>query len=67
MILAFSLRPLPFHQDNCSFQFDADNKSRCLHFPVFLVSFVCYFSSISLKLINHSKLLNQPLNRGVRA
>ena len=24
MILAFSLRPIPFYQDNCSFHFDAD-------------------------------------------
>ena len=29
MILALSLRPIPFHQDNYSFQFDADNNSRC--------------------------------------
>ena len=42
MILAFSLRPIPFHQYNYSFQFDADNNSRCLCFPVFF-ALLCFF------------------------
>ena len=53
MILAFSLRPIPFHQDHYSFQFDADNNSRC--------SCQFYFVLLSIFLpfiysINHGKL-----------
>jgi len=43
MIVAFSLRPIPFYQDNCSFQFDADDNSRCLSFPDFLALFCSVF------------------------
>ena len=53
MILAFSLGPIPFHQDNYSFQFDADNKSRCscqFYFVLFGI-FVQFIYSI-----NHGKL-----------
>ena len=51
MILAFSLWPIPFYQDNCSFQFDADDNSRCLSFPVFLALFCSMFFFISRQLI----------------
>ena len=33
IFIAFSLRPIPFYQENCSFQFDVDNKPRRLYFP----------------------------------
>ena len=52
MIVAFSLRPIPFYQDNCSFQFDADDNWRCLSFPVFLALFWSVFFFIALQLIN---------------
>ena len=61
MILALSLRPIPFHQDNYSFQFDPDNSRS---FTLFLLSFVLYFSLISLQLINHSKFITQSRFRG---
>ena len=49
MIFAFSLRPIPFHQDNYSFQFDADDNSRCscqVYFDLFGV-FLQFIYSIN--------------------
>ena len=66
MILAFSLRPIQFQQDNYSVQFDPDNNSSCLVLSAFF--FFCFvlsgifFFLISLQLINHSKFITQPLN-----
>ena len=51
MILAFSLWPIPFYQDNYSFQIDADDNSRCLSFLVFLALFCSVFFFIALQLI----------------
>ena len=59
MILAFSLRPIPFHQDNYSFQFDADNNSRCS------CQFCFVLSGIFLEFLysmNHGELITQPSN-----
>ena len=53
MISAFSLWPIPFYQDNYSFQFEAVDNSRCLSFPVFpfLALFFVLFFFIPLQLI----------------
>ena len=53
--------PIPSHQDNHSFQFDADNNTKCLCFPVFFFfALLCLvFPFISLQLINHSNLLSR--------
>ena len=53
MILAFSLWPIPFYQDNYSFQLEAVDNSRCLSFPVFpfLALFFVLFFFIPLQLI----------------
>ena len=49
MILAFSLRPILFRQDNYSFQFDADNKSRCCcQFTSFCLAFFFNLSTASI-------------------
>ena len=37
-----SLWLIPFYQDNYSFQFDADDNSRCLSFPVLFFGFVLF-------------------------
>ena len=58
MILAFSLRPISFCQDNYSFQFDADNNLRSLSFAFFC--FVLF--GIFLYHINHNLLITQRLN-----
>ena len=53
MIFAFSLRQIRFHLDNYSFQFYADNNSRCysqVYFDLFGVFLQFIYS------INHGKL-----------
>ena len=67
VILAFSLRPIPFHQDNYAFQFNADNNLRYYNCPVFFLCFVkyCFFALLCLvfSLISFlPRLLSQPLN-----
>ena len=66
MILTFSLRPIPFHQDNYSFQFDADNNSRCLCFPVFCFALFRVFFKIPLQHIDHNCLLSLLIAKRLR-
>ena len=52
-MFAFSLRPIPFYQDNYSFEFDADNNSRCFY-RFYFVLFDIFLQFIYS--INHGKL-----------
>ena len=60
MISAFSLWPIPFYQDNYSFQFEAVDNSRCLSFPVFpflALFFVLFFIPLQLIEVENAKVL----------
>ena len=61
MISAFSLWPIPFYQDNYSFQFEAVDNSRCLSFPVFpflaLFFVLLFFIPLQLIEVENAKVL----------
>ena len=62
MLFAFSLRSIPFHQDNYSFQFDADNNSRCscqVYFDLFGV--FLQLSTASIRVSSAFELLKDNL------